>query len=83
MIMRIKIRGQGYCHFDIVHAHYYRGNTCSSVQALRWMFGRIHFVFVFILNAVPTGEGQTVTSETLSDLRKWFNDKWAVRKEKL
>jgi hypothetical protein len=72
--MRITIRGQGYCHFNIVHAHNHRGNTCSSGPTLSRVFARFHFVFVCILNAVPNGEGQSVTSEPLNDMRKWFND---------
>ena len=72
--MRITICGQGYCHFDIVHAHNHRGNTCSRVPTLRRVFIRFHFVFVCILNAVPNGEEQSVTSEPIYAMRKWFND---------
>lgn len=57
-----------------MHAHYDCGNTCSRVPILRWVFARFHFVFVCILNAVRSGEGQSVTSEPVSDMRKWFND---------
>jgi len=72
--MRITICGQGYCHCDIVHAHNHRGNTCSRLSTLRRVFARFHFVFVFILNTVPNGEGQSVTGEPIYDMQKWFND---------
>jgi len=72
--MRITICGQGHCHFDIVHAHNHRGNTCSTVPTLSRVFARFHFVFVCILNTIPNGEGQSVTREQIYDMRKWFND---------
>jgi hypothetical protein len=72
--MRFTICGQGCCHIDIVHAHNHRGNTCSRVPTSRRVFARFHFVFVCILNAVPNGEGQRVTSEPINDMRKWLND---------
>ena len=33
---------------------------------------------------MPSGEAQSVTSEPIFDMQKWFNDtfKWAVGKEK-
>jgi hypothetical protein len=74
MSMRITICGQGYCHFDVVHAHNHCRNTCSSVPTLRRVFARFHLVFVCILSAVPIGEGQRVSSEPIHDMRKWFND---------
>lgn len=71
--MRITICGQGYCHFDIVYGHNHRGNTCLRVPTLRRVFARFHFVFVCIVNVVPNGVGQGVTSEPIHDMRKWFN----------